>query len=79
MAISGCCPVISTTAAAPSLMPEALPAVTVPFLSKAGHSFAQRNFLLVENSEDRADASDQVCITAISRAKVVKFATLEKR
>ena len=32
--------VISTTAAAPSLMPEALPAVTVPFLSKAGRSFA---------------------------------------
>ena len=34
--------VISTTAAAPSLMPEALPAVTVPFLSKAGRSFGQR-------------------------------------
>src|SRR5207244_13269530 len=31
--------VISTTAAAPSLMPEALPAVTVPFLSNAGRSF----------------------------------------
>ncbi len=32
---------ISTTAAAPSLMPEALPAVTVPSLSKAGLSFAR--------------------------------------
>ena len=32
--------VISTTAAAPSLMPDALPAVTVPFLSKAGRNFA---------------------------------------
>ena len=33
---------ISTTAAAPSLMPEALPAVTVPsFRSKAGRSFAR--------------------------------------
>src|SRR6059058_3654080 len=31
--------VISTIAAAPSLMPDALPAVTVPFLSKAGRSF----------------------------------------
>src|SRR5665213_18129 len=31
---------IKTTAAAPSLMPEALPAVTVPFLSKAGFNFA---------------------------------------
>ena len=30
---------ISTTAAAPSLMPEALAAVTVPSLSKAGFSF----------------------------------------
>ena len=29
---------ISTTAAAPSLMPEALPAVTVPSLSKAGRN-----------------------------------------
>ena len=29
---------ISTTAAAPSLMPEALPAVTVPSLAKAGRS-----------------------------------------
>jgi hypothetical protein len=27
---------ITTTAAAPSLMPEALPAVTLPALSKAG-------------------------------------------
>src|SRR5271155_1335531 len=33
--------VINTTAAAPSLMPEALPAVTVPFLSKAGRSLAR--------------------------------------
>ena len=32
--------VISTSAAAPSLMPEALPAVTVPSLEKAGRSFA---------------------------------------
>ena len=31
--------VISTTAAAPSLRPEALPAVTVPSLEKAGRSF----------------------------------------
>ena len=31
---------ISTTAAAPSLMPEALPAVTVPSLLKAGRSLA---------------------------------------
>ena len=31
--------VISTTAAAPSLRPEALPAVTVPSLEKAGLSF----------------------------------------
>ena len=31
---------ISTTAAAPSLMPEALAAVTVPSLSKAGRSLA---------------------------------------
>src|SRR5665213_1370231 len=31
---------ISTRAAAPSLMPEALPAVTVPSLAKAGRSFA---------------------------------------
>ena len=31
---------ISTTAAAPSLMPEALAAVTVPSLSNAGRSFA---------------------------------------
>jgi hypothetical protein len=30
---------ISTAAAAPSLMPDALPAVTVPSLSKAGRSF----------------------------------------
>ncbi len=30
---------MSTTPAAPSLMPEALPAVTVPFLSNAGRSF----------------------------------------
>ncbi len=30
---------ISTAAAAPSLMPDALPAVTVPSLSKAGFSF----------------------------------------
>ncbi len=33
---------ISTTAAAPSLMPEALAAVTVPSLSKAGRSLADR-------------------------------------
>ena len=32
--------VISTTAAAPSLMPLALAAVTVPSLSKAGRSLA---------------------------------------
>ena len=32
--------VISTTAAAPSLMPDALPAVTVPSFSKAGLSLA---------------------------------------
>ena len=32
---------ISTTAAAPSLMPEALAAVTVPSLSKAGRSLAR--------------------------------------
>ena len=32
--------VISTSAAAPSLMPEALPAVTVPSLAKAGRSLA---------------------------------------
>ena len=32
--------VISTSAAAPSLMPDALPAVTVPSLAKAGRSFA---------------------------------------
>ena len=32
--------VISTSAAPPSLMPEALPAVTVPSLLKAGRSFA---------------------------------------
>ncbi len=32
---------ITTTAAAPSLMPEALPAVTVPFLMKAGRSLAK--------------------------------------
>ena len=32
---------ISTTAAAPSLMPLALPAVTVPSLSKAGRSLAR--------------------------------------
>ena len=31
---------MSTTAAAPSLMPDALPAVTVPSLEKAGLSFA---------------------------------------
>ena len=31
---------ISTRAAAPSLMPEALPAVTVPSFEKAGVSFA---------------------------------------
>ena len=31
--------VISTAAAAPSLMPDALAAVTVPSLSKAGRSF----------------------------------------
>ncbi len=37
--------VISTTAAAPSLMPEALPAVTVPSLSKAGLSFAASSIL----------------------------------
>jgi hypothetical protein len=30
---------ITTATAAPSLMPEALPAVTVPSLSKAGRSF----------------------------------------
>ena len=30
---------ISTATAAPSLMPEALPAVTVPVLEKAGRSF----------------------------------------
>ena len=34
--------VISTAAAAPSLRPEALPAVTVPSLSKAGRSFCHR-------------------------------------
>ncbi len=33
--------VIRTRAAAPSLMPEALPAVTVPSLSKAGRSLAR--------------------------------------
>ncbi len=32
--------VISTTAAAPSLMPDALPAVTVPSLLKAARSLA---------------------------------------
>ena len=32
---------ISTRAAAPSLMPEALPAVTEPSLEKAGRSFAR--------------------------------------
>src|SRR5262249_1840123 len=37
--------VISTTAAAPSLMPDALPAVTVPSLSKAGLSFAASSTL----------------------------------
>ena len=34
--------VISTVAAAPSLRPEALPAVTVPSLEKAGRSFGHR-------------------------------------
>ncbi len=35
---------ISTRAAAPSLMPDALPAVTVPSLSKAGRSLADASF-----------------------------------
>ena len=38
--LAACLAVISTTAAAPSLMPEALPAVTVPSFSKAGFSLA---------------------------------------
>ena len=39
-ALGGLARLISTTAAAPSLMPEALAAVTVPSLSKAGRSLA---------------------------------------
>src|SRR5258708_27272084 len=39
--LAACFAVISTTAAAPSLIPEALPAVTVPSFSKAGFSVAQ--------------------------------------
>ena len=38
--LAACLAVISTTAAAPSLMPDALPAVTVPSFSKAGLSLA---------------------------------------
>ena len=38
--LAACLAVISTTAAAPSLMPDALPAVTVPSFSKAGFSLA---------------------------------------
>src|SRR4051812_37146807 len=38
--LAACLAVISTTAAAPSLMPEALPAVTVPSFSNAGFSLA---------------------------------------
>ena len=38
--LAACLAVISTTAAAPSLMPEALPAVTVPSFSNAGLSLA---------------------------------------
>ena len=37
---------ITTTAAAPSLMPEALPAVTVPALSKAGRRPASASALV---------------------------------
>ncbi len=38
--LAACFAVISTTAAAPSLIPEALPAVTVPSFSNAGLSLA---------------------------------------
>ena len=38
--LAACFAVISTTAAAPSLMPDALPAVTVPSFSNAGRSLA---------------------------------------
>jgi hypothetical protein len=37
--LSASAAVMSTTAAAPSLMPDALPAVTVPSFEKAGRSF----------------------------------------
>ena len=55
---------ISTTAAAPSLMPEALPAVTLPVLSKAGRKPASPSaddFWLTNSSVAKISGSPLRC------------------
>jgi hypothetical protein len=55
---------ITTTAAAPSLMPEALPAVTLPALSNAGRRPARASalvFLLMNSSAAKTTGSPFFC------------------
>ena len=72
---------ITTSAAAPSLMPLALPAVTVPSLEKAGRSLAmvsgEASWRMYSSSDD-----DRVALAALDRDRrdlVLELAGLLRR
>ena len=63
------CAVMTTTAAAPSLMPEALPAVTVPALSNAGRRPASASALVLLVDELVGVEDDRVALLLRDRER----------